>query len=98
MSIYVIDGASGTLVLKLPGRIIDSKMPDNSADAPLTAFFRQDATISATVYELGKTEGTRIVSIDFAVLKSDPTYNMGIQGTYVMPEFGSFPVVIELYQ
>lgn len=95
LSINIISSTSGTLVLELPRSVIDSKMSDNSTDAPLTAFFRQDAIITpATVNELSKTEDTRIASIDFPVLKSDSAYNIGIQGTYVIPEFGSFAVLI----
>ena len=98
LSINVINGAYGTLVLELPRNVIDAKMSDNVADAPLTAFFHQDTSIiPAAVQELNKTEDLRVVAIDFPVLESDSAYNISIQGTYVIPEFGAVaPIALGL--
>lgn len=90
LSINIISNSSGTLILELPRSVIDSKMSDNVTDASLTAFFRQDTNIvPAAIHELNKTKDMRVVSIDFPVLRSDSTYNIGIQGSYVIPEFGT---------
>ena len=90
LSINIISNSSGTLILELPRTVIDSKMSDNVTDAQLTAFFRQDTgIIPAAIRELNKTADIRVVSIDFPLLKSDSAYNIGIQGSYAMPEFGA---------
>lgn len=90
LSVNIINGSSGTLVLELPRSVIDSKMSDNVTDAPLTAFFRQNGVITpADIDELNETAEMRVISIDFPALQSDSAYNIGIQGSYVIPEFDS---------
>ncbi|HEX7033524.1 MAG TPA: hypothetical protein VF172_11040 [Nitrososphaera sp.] len=98
LAINIVSDSSGTLILELPRSVIDSKMSDNVTDAPLTAFFRQGTDITpATIRELNNTADMRVVSIDFPVLESDSTYNIGIQGTYVIPEFGAIaPIALGL--
>lgn len=91
LSINIISNSSGILILELPRSVIDSKMPDNVTDSSLVGFFRQGTfTSPAVVHELNGTEDNRVVSIDFPVLGRDSIYNLGIQGTYVMPEFGGW--------
>jgi hypothetical protein len=98
LSINIISNSSGTLILELPRSVIDSKIPDNVTDAPLTAFFRQDTNIiPVPVHELNNTADMRLVSIDFPLLKPDSAYNVGIRGSYAMPEFGAIvPIVLAL--
>jgi hypothetical protein len=100
LSLNIINSTSaGTIILELPRSVIDSKTTtaaDNAtrtaADALFTAFFRYPTgvIVPASVVELNKTADTRLVSIDFPVLPSDNAYNLGIKGTYVIPEFGGW--------
>src|SRR5437867_10325670 len=98
LSLNIISNSSGTLILELPRSVIDSKMSDNVTDAQLTAFFRQDTgIIPAAIRELNKTADIRVVSIDFPLLKSDSGYNIGIRGSYAMPEFDAIaPIALGL--
>ena len=98
LALNILSNSSGTLILELPRTVIDSKMPDNVTDAPLKAFFHQDTSIiPADIHELNKTADMRVVSIDFPVLRPDSAYNIGITGSYAMPEFGAIaPIALGL--
>lgn len=96
MKIHVIPFEDGKLVLQLPRFVIDSK-DSTEIDRPFIVTLYEttggsEKTTIIDVTETRNTEEARTLSIDF----TKDTLMIEIQGTYLVPEFGTFGIFIAL--